>query len=312
MSWWFCSNCGRTRNDGGIFCPACGRAMFSAAFDPTSADKNYSENKKLNFDMEKNFEWNDNMAYELIRYALKDRKSFYEENTVREVVLDFKHKYSPKKNKYPEGILSFKRNIQNSDPNFADVAFFDKASVPYVEWIQRCFNDSMHILTVKNSSGEILTVGDETNFGKIFCFKIFEDQILVGTKKERTAEEFFRDIKTIGITIVDSPVSQNMNDVHPVKSAEKNKYRTEDGFDIAEGFWTVSDFKLGAFYEDMPAFFIKDSLLFHDQKAAEKYIDDNRPLFSKIEDAIVSREKMNPSIQPDDRVITLFKSKLGL
>ncbi len=102
----------------------------------------------------------------------------------------------PKKPAYPDGILAMS--------NMWGVSYFKdrKVDTPYHQWVKDYFiHLEGHIHSVRNSSGEVLTVGDETEIGKIKRFSIQNGAIIVN------GEGF----------------EWNVNCVHPL-AREKEKY----------------------------------------------------------------------------------------
>lgn len=143
--------------------------------------------------IERNFEWTD----DLVRKFVQQSGGF---NMLMQDIdfRQFKAQHTGKK--YPEGILSFRGGVN-------EFVMWHPDLVTYQEWCAAHLDKGMNskIESVKNSSDETLTVGDETNFGKIFCFKIFEGLLLVGSDSTEA-------------------IAQNMNNVHPKKEIQRDDF----------------------------------------------------------------------------------------
>ena len=171
--------------------------------------------------------------------------------------------------KYPKGIITLSK----------DNCIYSWGSDSYDNEVDNALKLGFKIQTVRNLSHELLGIDEETNYGKIYCFKIFKDQILVGA-----------DNGVIGIAY--PPVAPNMNDVHPKKKA----FVTDDGYEIEKdqnyslvnkcSFNLTESFKFTTQYnsENMQNI----NWIFLKLSNAKKYIEENKPIFSKkqIYDAI--------------------------
>lgn len=200
------------------------------------------------------------------------------------LIQNFKLKFS--KPKYPEGIMSFRDN--------------DKSYIyPLSKNGKYCFDNNtlesmlgrnnLQIYSVKNSSNETLTIGDETNYGKIYSFEIVNDEIAVHTERKQ-------------------PPSY-INSVHP----KERTFKTEDGFIVSEGFWAIDrkDFRM-AFYESVSLFFKADYVFFKYREGADKYVEENKPRFTKkeIEEAVIPKHNIASCISIPDTLLIIDKEKL--
>lgn len=230
--------------------------------------------------------------------------------------IDFNEKLKKGK-KYPEGIIGFSK--------YGIALWGGTMPKPtYQDWVDDCLGQGLNIFSVKNSLGEILSIGDETNFGKIQCFKIHNESIWVGANK-----------------VEDGGIAPNMNDVHPKKKEKQDDLYLllielfpelkNDGFLIQKTFEffglneiVISDFtkkEQQKIYKEMVED-IRNGLLlrsliqnrFHTEK--KKVVDngdeENKPRFSKND---IRRAAADSSLSLSmGRGIDAFKlkEKLGL
>lgn len=209
----------------------------------------------------------------------------------------FKEKYAAKKTVYPDGILQFKTERGAT----IDYETNKSYNVSYQRFVSQSINSNYHIYSVKNSSGEVLTVRDSVNIldqykGEVSSFSIYDNKIIVHTKGN-------------GLM----PFSDY---VHPLPKAEVPK--TADGYEIVanEIYLSVKDnFEIilisgGSFKKDDNR--LKRTFLL--KSSAEKFIEDNKPRYSKkqILDAIPSLSDYIGIGGTIQSAINNFKTKLGL
>lgn len=140
----------------------------------------------------KKFEWNDTKVRNLAKRCMR-KANYTTTDGVDEIISDFKTEcLQPKK--YPRGILLFK----NDNTCYVDYVPRDCTEFAYNEFCAFYFGQGMKIYSVENSSGELLSIGDETNFGVIEYFRMAHGMIEVDCEE---GTHHLRD----------------MNDVHPKK-----------------------------------------------------------------------------------------------
>ena len=139
------------------------------------------------------------------------------------------------------------------------------------------------------SDGEVFTVGDETNFGKIKSINRGTHKFYVNYYGENSATNLYRSGDEHKILIVfdkPGPISFEPQYLSNVRKARKFILTTEDGVDLyAEDrvyFYTdittnssILDIKLWSFPPS------KDFKYFSTKEAAEEYIRLNKPVFSR-------------------------------
>lgn len=219
-----------------------------------------------------------------------------------------------KERQYPEGILAFNshghvmchqdaKTIINQDATDWTI----QHCVNYQKWCDSYIEHHIKkyiIWQVENKKGEVLTVGMETNYGKI---KRFDLNIDMG----------------FGILVeMDTKFSEPLFTIDSVHPSKLKILTTKDNVVIDElaMIWTIDTRYEKINWEGITNCVAKEIFdaksphynkpIFYYSKNAEKYIDDNKPRFSKkqILDSIFLPFDMTESTP----IITIDKNKLGL
>ncbi len=202
---------------------------------------------------------------------------------------------------YPQGILSFNHNHGIQMFNESMWSNFGG----YNQWVRESLAAGSKIQIVKNSLGEVLTVGDMTNFGKIESFGIYPNSIRVD------------------LSVKGQECAKHFDAVHPAKA-----FVTEDGYKIEDGCLVTlvyPDFNTGLDHLDTVRFpDYKNTKVFAKKDNATKYIDLNKKVYSK-QDILnaETKEMINPMrfeksfiggdwYRGDANNLVINKSKLGL
>lgn len=195
-----------------------------------------------------------------------------------------------KEKKYPEGIKRF----YGDGSETVDRDFTDK-ELEYQHWVADNLNQKAKIVCVKNKHGEVLKVGDETNLGCILSFEIRDGIIKMNNEKR------FDDLYVI-------------DEVHPLSKG----IIIEDGFivDESEKVWMVV-FNNGvpSLGHEVKAVDVNKKygeLHFKEKVNAEKFVDDNKPMFSKKEIEVAIGYSTLPFSKDGMMIKDEFKEKLGL
>ncbi|MES3006126.1 MAG: hypothetical protein V4664_04230, partial [Patescibacteria group bacterium] len=165
----------------------------------------------------------------------------------------------------------------------------------YQKWVGHHLSLGHRINSVQNSSGETLTVGDETNYGKIIEIKIGNDGLL----KINCDAPYF---------II------NPDAVHPAKPVLK----TEDGYILQNGDFihvVEEDFSIESMEYGVDFKVYEHPVkIFRFRENAEKYIYDNKPQFSRKQILDLKQDCYNlSSTAKHDHLITKqFDKLLGL
>lgn len=232
--------------------------------------------------MKKEFEWNNELFDGFIKYY--KRLSEDEPIDIDVVIHSFKRKHSAQE--YPTGINSFSDNCSRN--RFYQV-FELSTSCPddYQLWVS--YNIKRPIHSVTNIHQEVLTVGDQTNYGKIDGFEIKDGALMA------------RYLPYSGTYI-------DIDEVHPAKTV----FKTEDGYDI--NFPCELYYVLKSGEGDVGCSAITDErhlkcdhyLYFKNESAANAYINKNKPRFSEKQLLDASDYDRN------DKYLLIAKEKLGL
>ena len=206
--------------------------------------------------MEKKFEWTEDLIVDFLE-PYHSKMGFVNEGQTRFNLQKFKERHSAPT--YPEGILSF-------------IGFYgdikELGSQVYNEWVYFWLNHQATIRSVKNSHGEVLTVNDSTNIGRIQSFEIVNEQI--------------------ASHIANRMPPTYIDNIHPVKPV----FKTADGFEMKdmEHMWVVetkNNFNLVQLFHDNREYLSRGDVpsfkCFKEKANAEKYIFDHAPVFSREE-----------------------------
>lgn len=179
-----------------------------------------------------------------------------------------KEKENPKE--YPTGILSIETNIGGVEYETAIKIF---PTVSYQEWCRSSLEDYHgKIKSVRNSSGEIFAVGDNTDHGKIESFSVYEIFLMCTTRAD-VDERIKRETMPI-------------DDVHPIKT-----FTTEDQKEITFGRYYFLAGKGQGCQANNGQFSnnegieraMKDWYIFESVDRRNEYIEMNKKVYSKQE-----------------------------
>jgi len=228
---------------------------------------------------EKTFEWTD----ELVKLFAAEWSS-NKDGMICKFTKQFKEKYYKKEVVYPDGVLRFDNSRLSNV--FSEGSFFANiGGKEYQKWMSANIKEGNAIHSIKNSSGEVLVIGDKIDAfseAPIINFDIYD-----AGDKDFILRAYINHEGVSGWW--------NINKIHPVKML-----LTEDGHElkVSEGkrycgividrkTFEVSniDFPIDCFaaIDDI----LNAYYLFHSTANAEKFAEENRPRFSKkqIKDA---------------------------
>ncbi len=239
--------------------------------------------KHLDTMSEKEFVWTDELVFQFAEY----RRKVNQTSVIHDAISTFKHYAksnglldSPKETIYPKGILAFKYIPRDNKGN---VAYCLDAKTTYQEWVSAHINTPpCEIYSVRNSSNETLTVGDETNYGKLEFINIYCG---------RLATMFS---ESTGL------VNKWIDEVHP-----KQVLKTTDEYELElmDRFYSVTDS-----FEIATSNFTGNNIVagrsFKNEYNAIKWIEENKPIFSK------KQLREYSDYMPDDRYILIDRTKL--
>ena len=150
-----------------------------------------------------------------------------------------------------------------------------------------------HIHSIKRlSDGEVFTMGDETNFGKIKSINLGTHKFYINYYGEKSATKLYRSGDEHKILIVfdkPGPISFEPQYLSNVKKARKFILTTEDGVDLYEGdvalrvltksSWPIEGITIYKEWWDRQPI-LTDWKYFSTKQAAEDYVL-NKPVFSR-------------------------------
>lgn len=203
---------------------------------------------------------------------------------------------------YPHGILEF-RNTDENSVLYDTIDTIGKAE--YQNWVKNRLGENLSIWAVKNKNGEILRVGDETdwfNKAQIQSLEIITSS-KVGMKLEKDLDLLFvRFMRHI------YPNPLPIDCVHyPTK-----KFKTEDSFDVVDGeliYLVYPDMSSGSDSFNSKLEYKKTKVFKHKENA-DKYYGMNRKQFSKQD--ILDSIDGDVSHENSRGIIVINKHKLGL